>query len=87
MERRKTPDHRKVHMFVSNERRKSPHDRRGTDTRRLQRDREREKIESIRAFKDKDNASSPVAPLITKKRLVYFCLGLLIIVVAVFLIN
>lgn len=85
MERRQTEQRREIHVFVSDERREGPYDRRGAGTRRLQRARERQKIERIRAFKEKGKASLPAPPLITKKRLVYLGLALLVIVVAVLL--
>ncbi|MBC2711960.1 MAG: hypothetical protein HGJ94_13515 [Desulfosarcina sp.] len=87
MERRETEDRRQVHMFVAQERRDGPYERRGDATRRRERKQEREKIERIRAFKEKKKASLPVTPVMTKKRWVYLGLALLVIVVAVFLIK
>ena len=86
MERRKTEDRRQVHVFVSDDRRDGPYERRDDEARRLEREREREKIKRIRAFKEKDKAPPSVAPMITKKRLVYIGLALLVIAVAVFMI-
>ncbi len=87
MERRATADRRLVHVFVSDERRNGPYERRGADIRHLERERERKKIERIRAFKEKGQPSPPATPVITKKRLIYVGLALLIIVVASFLLN
>ena len=84
MERRKGADRRQVHVFVSNDRRNGPHDRRGDEFRRRERAREREKIERIQAFKEKAKAPSSAAPMITKKRLL--CVGLAILVAAAIII-
>jgi len=70
MERRETIDRRGVHMFVADERREGPYDRRGAEDKRLEREREKEKIERIRAFKERDNVPPPAQPLMTKQRLV-----------------
>jgi hypothetical protein len=87
MERRKAEDRRQVHVFVSDDRREGPYERRDDEARRRERERERKKIERIRAFKEKDNVPPPAAPMITQKRLVYLALVLLVFVVAVFLIK
>lgn len=87
MERRKTDGRRQVHMFVSDDRRDGPYERRDDGTRRREREREREKIERIRVFREKDNAPLPATPMITPKRLVYIGLALLVFVVAVLLIK
>ncbi len=87
MERRKTDKRRKVHMFVSDDRRDGPYERRDDETRRREREREREKIERIRSFKEKDNVPSPATPMITKKRLIYVGMVVLVLLVALFLIQ
>lgn len=87
MERRTTATRRQEHLFVADDRRKGPYDRRGDDARRLERVREREKIERIRAFKTKGKAVPPDTLTITKKQLVYVGLALLVIVVAVVLLR
>lgn len=87
MERRKTAERREAHLFVAAERRDGPHDRRGAETRFLEREREREKIERIRAFKESNQSASRTTPLFTKKRLVYLGLILVIVVAVLFLIN
>ena len=83
MERRKAEARRQVHMFVSDDRRDGPYERRDDEARRWERERERKKIERIRAFKEKDNVPLSATPMITKKRLVYIGLALLVVVVAV----
>ena len=87
MERRKTDGRRQVHMFVSDDRRDGPYERRDDVTRRRERERERQKIESIRSFKEKNNVPSPATPMITPKRLIYIGLALLVVVVAVMLLQ
>ena len=87
MERRKTDDRRQVHIFVSDDRRDGPYERRDDETRRREREREREKIIRIRSFKEKDNLPLPATPMITKKRLVYIGLALLVVAVAVMLLQ
>jgi hypothetical protein len=85
MERRKIPDRRKVHMFVFEEQRTGPHDRRGAENRRLERAREMEKIKRIQAFKEQDRASAtPAEPILTKKQLAYIGLALLLLAIALF---
>ncbi len=85
MERRKTDKRRQVHMFVSDDRRDGPYERRDDEARRREREREKEKIDRIRAFKEKDNVPPSATPMITKKRLVYIGLALLVVAVAVML--
>lgn len=87
MERRTTATRRQEHLFVADDRRAGPYDRRGDDARRLERMREREKIERIRAFKSRDKAAPPDTMTITKKQLVYVGLFLVVIVVAVVLLR
>jgi hypothetical protein len=87
MERRMTADRRLIHVFVADERRSGPYNRRGAETRHRERDAEKEKIERIRAFKKQSHPSRSATPLITKKRLIYLSLALLLIVVALFLRN
>lgn len=82
MERRKEPDRRQTHMFVSNERRTGPFDRRGADMRRLEREEEIRKIEKLRAYRQKDSTPPPAAPLLTRKRLVYIGIALVLILFA-----
>lgn len=77
----------KAHVFVADDRREGPHERRADEARRRERERERKKIERIRAFKQQDNVPSPAAPMLTKKRLIYLACVLLILVVAVLLIK
>ncbi|WP_319405853.1 hypothetical protein [uncultured Desulfosarcina sp.] len=85
MERRKNQDRRQVHVFVADDRRDGPYERRDDDARRWEREQERAKIERIRAFKEKNKASTSALPRITTKRLVYIGLALLILVVAIML--
>ena len=87
MERRKTDNRRQVHMFVADDRRDGPFERRDDETRRREREREREKIDRIRAIKEKNNVPPPATPMITKKRLVYIGLALLVVVVALMLLQ
>lgn len=87
MERRKTAERRESHLFVAAERREGPYDRRGAENRFLEREREREKVERIRAFKERDQSASGATPLFTKKRLVYLGLILIVVVAVLFLIN
>lgn len=88
VERRTLADRRKVHMFVSEERRKGPHDRRGAEQRRRERTLEREKIEKIQSFKEKKKLpASPASPVITKKLLVCIGLTLLLLVIVLFALN
>lgn len=87
MERRKTENRRQVHLYVADDRRTGPFDRRGDDVRRRERMQEREKIERIRAFKDRDRSSPPDSPTMTKKRLVFAGLVLLLIVAALMLLQ
>lgn len=87
MERRNTETRRQDHVFVADERREGPYDRRGDDARRRESVREKEKIERIRAFKAKDKASPPDTPLITRKRLVYVGLAVLVFAVVLILLQ
>jgi hypothetical protein len=87
MERRMTPDRRLIHIFVADERRSGPYNRRGAETRHRERESEREKIARIRAFKEQSQSSSSTQPLITKKHLFFLGLALLIILVAFYLRN
>jgi hypothetical protein len=80
MERRKTAERRQEHIFVSEDRRSGPFDRRHKSHRRRDIEEEREKIERIRAFKARDRtASSASPPLFTKKRLAWMGLAILIL--------
>ncbi len=85
MERRKTDKRRQVHMFVSDDRRDGPYERRDDEARRREREREREKIDKIRAFREKDNVPLSATPMITKNRLVYIGLALLVVVAVMLL--
>ncbi|WP_372679320.1 hypothetical protein [Desulfosarcina sp.] len=87
MERRKADDRRQVHVFVSDDRRDGPYERRDDDARRRERERERKKIERIRSFKEKDKAPSPATPMITKKRLMVVGGVVLVLLAALFLIQ
>lgn len=87
MEKRKAEQRRQIHMFVADDRRNGPYERRDDDARRRERAHQLEKIERIRSFKDEDQTSPPVTPMITTKRVVYFGMALLAILVAVFLIK
>ena len=82
MERRRAENRRQVHLYVADDRRSGPFDRRGDDIRRRERMQEREKIERIRAFKDRDKSSPSDTPTTTKKQLVVAGLVLLVIVAA-----
>ncbi|BBO75880.1 hypothetical protein DSCW_32970 [Desulfosarcina widdelii] len=86
MERRKITDRRHKHIFVSEDRRSGPFDRRDKGHRRQEIEEEREKIERIRAFKAKDRAASSTSPpLFTKKRVVWMGLAILVLVVVLYL--
>ena len=86
MEKRKSADRRQEHLFVSEDRRTGPFDRRSPVSSREEREAEREKIERIRAFKARDRAaSSESPPLFTKKRLVWMGLAILGLVVVLYL--
>ena len=86
MERRQTAERRQEHIFVSDDRRSGPFDRRQKSHRRRDIEEEREKIERIRAFKARDRAaSSESPPLFTKKRLVWMGLAILGLVVVLYL--
>lgn len=87
MERRKSPDRRREHVFVSQDRRQGPYDRRGVEARLRTGRREREKIERIRAFKKKEPAVSPAPGLLTGRRLVTAALIVLILVAAILLLR
>ena len=87
MERRKAEDRRQVHVFVSDDRRDGPYERRDDEARRREREREKKKIERIRAFKAKDNAPAQATPMMTKKRLIYIGLALLVIAVVIMLLQ
>ena len=62
MERRKSPDRRKMHVFFSDERRLGPFDRRDAAERLEQRKREMEKIEKIKAYRQRDAAANTPSP-------------------------
>ena len=68
MERRQSTERREAHAFVSDDRRTGPHDRRGAEARRLDREREQEKIDRIRAYKTRDSQPSPATSRKTGKR-------------------
>jgi hypothetical protein len=87
MERRKTEDRRQVHVFVADDQREGPYERRDDDARRLKREQEKAKIERIRAYKEKDKASPSASPMITKQRLIYIGLSLLVIAVVIMLLQ
>jgi hypothetical protein len=82
MDKRKNLERRQDHLFVSDDRRSGPFDRRRTGTRREEIEAEREKIERIRAFKAKDqaHAASSTAPVLTKKKLIFLGAAVLAIV-------
>ena len=85
MEKRKVADRRQDHMFVSDDRRTGPYDRRSPVVRREEIEAEQEKIERIRAFKAKDQAASSAAPLFTTKRLILLGAAALALIVVLFL--
>ena len=88
MERRKITDRRQEHIFVSEDRRSGPFDRRDKGHRLREIEEERQKIERIRAFKAKDRAASSASPpLFTTKRLVWMGLALLGLMVVFYLIR
>lgn len=87
MERRRTADRRETHLYVAEDRREGPHDRRGAGVRYQEREQERAKIERIRAYREKDKAASHSAPLFSKKRLVYLGITLLVVIVALLLVQ
>lgn len=87
MERRKIPDRRKVHLFISEERRTGPFDRRNADVRRRERAEELKKIQDIRRFRERD----PVSPTPAgadypgRKKLVAVGVALLLLAIAFFM--
>ncbi len=85
MERRRGTDRRQTHMFVSEERRTGPFDRRGAEGRHRERMREVRQIERINAYKAKERAERTKPPLLTKKRVAVLALALLVVIVAVIL--
>lgn len=89
MERRQTAERRQVHLFVAEDRRKGPYDRRKANLRLVDLEKERAKIERIRAFREKDkNKHEPAkAPLLSTKRLIYVGLVLVIVLAALFLMT
>ena len=87
MQRRKAEARRQVHMFVSDDRRDGPYERRDDEARRRERERERKKIERIRAFKEKDKVPLSAAPMITGKRLMVVGIVLLVLAAATLLIK
>lgn len=87
MERRETADRRQAHLFVADERRSGPYDRRNASTRQQEREAERAKIERIRAFKQKDRSASHGKPLFTKQRLLILGGILLVIIIALLLMK
>jgi len=73
-------------MFVSEDRRSGPFDRRDKNHRLRDIEEEREKIERIRAFKARDRAASSASPpLFTKKRLTWMSLAILALVMVLYL--
>ena len=68
-------------MFVSDERRVGPYDRRGAANRRRERAQEIKKIHQINTFKNKKRESSSAEPLLTRKRLTFLGLALVLIVI------
>jgi len=87
MEKRKMVDRRQAHLFVSDDRRTGPYDRRSPALGREEIEAEREKIERIRAFKTKDRTAPADQPLFTPKRLVFLGLALLMLVAVLFFLN
>ena len=85
MERRQGADRRQMHVFVSEDRRTGPFDRRGAAGRQHERMQEKQAIERIRAYKEKDKADRKTAPRLTRKQVTYLSLALLIILVIVIL--
>lgn len=82
MERRVTADRRQAHLFVANDRRTGPFDRRETDSRRREWATQQAKIARIRTYKQKSRPSSPDQPLFTTKRLVMIGAAGLILILA-----
>jgi hypothetical protein len=88
MERRILADRRQMHVFVFEDRRSGPFDRRDKNHRRREVEEQREKIERIRAFKARDKAAASASPpLLTRKRLTWIGLAFLLLVVVLFLIQ
>jgi len=87
MEKRKKVDRRQDHLFVSDDRRTGPYDRRSPALGREEIEAEREKVERIRAFKAKDRSTPSAQPLFTPKRLVFLGLALLLLVAILFFLN
>ena len=87
MERRQSADRRQEHLFVSDDRRTGPYDRRGPKGRRKEIIAEREKIARIQAYKARDKTASSAQPLFTPKRLVFLGVALVVLVVMLFFLN
>ena len=87
MERRKSADRRQDHVFVSNDRRTGPFDRRSSKSRREEIAAERAKIARIQAYKAKDKAADSAQPLFTPRRMAFLGLALLILVAMLFFLN
>ena len=85
MERRRIADRRKMHLFVAEERRTGPHDRRGAHKKRQAWQREREKVEKIKDYRTTPRRTAHSAPRrITN--LQFFIVGLALILLVVLLI-
>ncbi len=87
MERRQIANRRQEHLFVSNDRRTGPYDRRKPRSRRAEIEAEREKIARIQAYKAKDKAVDATQPLFTTKRLVVVGITLLVLIAILFILN
>jgi hypothetical protein len=89
MERRQTAERRQVHLFVAEDRREGPHDRRKAHLKLVDLEQERAKIERIRAFKakDKNKTESTKSPLFSTNRLIYLGVVLVIVLAALLLIT
>ena len=86
MERRTTETRRQDHVFVRDERRQGPHDRRATRP-DAGKESGKKKNRKHSAFKAKDKAPPPETLTKTKKQLVSVGLVLLVIVVAIILLR
>ena len=74
-------------MFVSNERRTGPFDRRGAAMRHREREMEIRKIKQLRRYKEKDRATPSAEPLLTRKRLTLLGLALVLIVIMALMVS
>ena len=87
MEKRQSVDRRQEHLFVSDDRRSGPYDRRRPPSRREEIEAEKEKIARIQAFKAMKTTADTSQPLFTPKRLALLGLALVLLLAMLFFLN